>query len=75
MDILNSTVSAATNLTCDRVELLYRTEFHRGESGDIEEVQCHPVYQFKFTNTGLAEYPVLYFNVDALSGLVEASNS
>ncbi|MCD7825882.1 MAG: hypothetical protein LUH14_07980 [Clostridiaceae bacterium] len=75
MDILSSTVSAATKLECDTVELMYRTEFHKNEFGDIEEVQCHPVYQFKFTNTGLPEYPVLFFNVDAISGLVEASNA
>lgn len=75
MDILNCTVSAATKLKCDTVELMYRTEFHRDEIGNIEEVQCHPIYQFKFTNTGLPEYPILFFNVDAVTGLVEASNS
>lgn len=75
MDILSNTVSAATKLKCDTVELMYRTEFHKDESGGIKEVQCHPVYQFKFTNTGLPEYPVLFFNVDAVNGLVEASNS
>lgn len=75
MDILSHTVSAATKLKCDTLELMYRTEFHMDESGGIEEVQCHPIYQFKFTNTGLPEYPVLFFNVDAVTGLVEASNS
>lgn len=75
MDILSHTVSAATKLKCDTVELMYRTEFHMDASGGIEEVQCHPIYQFKFSNTGLPEYPVLFFNIDALTGMVEASNS
>lgn len=75
MDILSSTVAAAAKLKCDTVELMYRTEFHKDVSGGIKEVQCHPVYQFKFTNTGLPEYPVLFFNVDAVTGMVEASNA
>lgn len=75
MDILSRTVSAATKLECDTVELMYRTELHQDEIGNIEEVQCHPIYQFKFTNTGLPEYPILFFNVDAATGLVEASNA
>lgn len=75
MDILSSTVSAAAKLQCDTVELMYRTEFHMDASGGIGQVQCHPVYQFKFTNTGLPEYPVLFFNVDAVIGMMEASNA
>lgn len=75
MDILSRIVSTATKLKCDTVELMYRTEFHKDESGSIKEVQCHPIYQFKFTNTGLPEYPLLFFNVDAVTGLIEASNS
>lgn len=75
MDMLSSKVSASTKLKCDVVELMYRTEFHKDENGGIEEVRCHPVYQFKFSNTGLPEYPVLFFNVDAVTGLIEASNS
>ena len=72
MQILSDEVSASVGLKCDTVELMYRTEFYYDSSGVfVKEVRCHPVYQFAFTDTGLPEDPVLYFNVDAVSGRVE----
>ncbi|MCH5267862.1 MAG: hypothetical protein J1E62_05895 [Lachnospiraceae bacterium] len=76
MYLVSNAVSSSTTLHCDRVELLYRTEFHKDSTYYcIKEVQCHPVYQVRCVNTGLPDYPVLFFNVDAITGMVEGMDT
>ena len=76
MYLVSNAVSSSVTLHCDSVELMYRTEFHKDPTYYyIKEVQCHPVYQFKCVDTGLPDYPVLYFNVDAVSGMVEGMDT
>ena len=39
-----------------------------GSRNAMKGLACHPIYLFKFTDTGLPDYPILYYGVDSTTG-------
>lgn len=64
-------VAGSAKMRVGSVELVYRTEFCCGKGeGRVLTVKCHPVYHFRVPGSGLSEYDMLYFDVDAVTGTV-----
>ena len=78
MDILSETFSPFLNLTCDSVKLVYGHHLisHKVEGAadgmpEIDDgIGVDAVYEFKFSNTGLPDYPYLIADVNMLTGKV-----
>ena len=78
MDILSETFSSHLNLTCDSVKVVYGNHLmsHKVEGAadgrpEIDDgIGVDAVYEFKFSNTGLPDYPYLIADVNMLTGKV-----
>lgn len=74
-EYLNQYVTASNPFSIESIELIYQTEFqYENEEkrywGYVQSVNCHPAYHFTVADPGLSGYDKIYFDVDALTGIV-----
>ena len=73
--ILSGYISDKQVTEIESVELLYQTKFRyesaeKRQYGYIQEICCQPAYHFVVANPGLMGYDALYFDVDAVTGVI-----